>query len=185
MNPCKVCSVICENMQKCSACKSVHYCSADCQRKDWKFHKTACFKVNQVYFSDKAIETVFNNQVFNKMFQYIHDVNITGTNIKDKLMLCLISPNFSELKKLESYSCIINIVPITQFSEEIKSKLNDKQKSVYFVYFDESNYDMNSSKGSIINFDFEYEKRDMICYEAIKELELPAMITVYLDGRCE
>ena len=44
---------------------------------------------------------------------------------------------------------------------------------------------MNSSKGSIINFDFDYEKRDTLCYEAIKGLDLPALFTVYLDGRCE
>ena len=184
MNPCKVCLKIDENMQICSACKSVHYCSIDCQKLDWKSHKTGCFKINQVYISDKAIETVFNNKVFNKMFQYIHHFNITGSNIKDKLMFCLISPNFDNLKQLESYTCIINIALINEFSEDIKSKLNDNQKSVYFIYYDGINYDANSSKGSIINFDFEYEKRDMLCYEAIKTLELPTMFTVYLDGRC-
>jgi len=185
MNSCKVCLKINDNMQICSACKSVHYCSRDCQKLDWKSHKTGCFKLNQVYLSDKAIETVFNNKPFNKIFQYIHHFNITGSNIKDKLMLCLISPNFDKLNQLESYSCIINIAPVNEFSEEIKIQLNDDKKSVFFIYYDKLHNDMNSQKGSIINFDFEYEKRDMICYEAIKTLELPTMFTVYLDGRCE
>ncbi len=185
MNPCKVCSKTGENMQQCSACKSVHYCSIDCQKLDWKSHKTACFKVNQVYFSNTAIDTVFNNIVFNKIFQYTHDFNITGQAIKDKLMLCLITPNFDKLKKLESYSCIINIVPINEFSNEIKSQLIDNKRSAYFTYYDKLHYDENASKGSIVNFDFDYQKRDVLCYEAIKELELPTMLTVYLDGRCE
>jgi len=28
--------------KKCSRCKSVWYCSVECQRKAWKFHKTGC-----------------------------------------------------------------------------------------------------------------------------------------------
>lgn len=70
MNPCKVCSKTDENMQKCSACESVHYCSIECQRSNWKYHKTECFKLNQIYFSDKAIQTVFNNKTFNKIKFY-------------------------------------------------------------------------------------------------------------------
>jgi len=31
-----------EKLQFCGACKKVEYCSKDCQKKDWKDHKTAC-----------------------------------------------------------------------------------------------------------------------------------------------
>lgn len=185
MNPCKVCSKTAIDMQICSACKSVHYCSRDCQKLDWKSHKTACFQLGQVHLSDKAIDTVLNNKPFNKIFQYIHHFNITGQNINDKLMICFISPNFDKTNKLEAYSCIINIAPVNEFSQEIKDQLIQDKKSVFIIYHDKLNYDRNSSKGSIINFDFEYEKRDMLCYESIKGLDLPTIFTVYLDGRCE
>lgn len=185
MNTCKVCSKTNENMQICSACKSVDYCSRDCQKLDWKSHKTSCFRINQIYLSDKAIETVFDNKPFNKMVQYIHHFNITESAIKDKLMLCFISPNFDKLDELESYSCIINVVPINEFSEEIKKKVDSNKRAAFFTYYDKLHYDMNSTKGSIINFNFDYDKRDAICYESIKTLDLPTMLTVYLDGRCE
>jgi hypothetical protein len=185
MNPCKVCSKTDENMQICSACKSVHYCSLNCQKSDWKSHKIDCFKLGQITLSNKAIETVLNNKIFDKLFQYIHHFNITGQNIKDKLMLCLISPNFDKLNKIESYSCIINIAPISEFSEKIQTESKNDKKSAFFIYYDKLHNDMNSSKGSIINFDFDYEKRDMLCYETIKMIELPTAFTIYLDGRCE
>lgn len=181
MNPCKVCWKTNENMQICSACKSVHYCSKDCQKLDWKSHKTACFKLNQIFISDKAIETVFNNKTFNKLIQYIHHFNMIGVN--DKLMLCLISPNFNGSKLLESYSCIVNIVAVNEFSEDIKTKLDKTKHSIFFLYCDKTHNDTNSSKGSIITFDF--EKRDMLYYESVKMLDLPTIFTVHLDGRCE
>lgn len=185
MNPCKFCSKLDENMQICSACKLVHYCSVNCQRSDWKSHKIGCFKLNQIYISDKAIETVFNNKTFNKLIQYINHFNITSANVNDKLMLCLISPNFNSSKLLESYSCIVNIVPINEFSEDIKNKLDKAKHSIFFLYFDKKHNDENSSKGSIITFEFDFEKRDKLCYELVKMLDLPNILTVYLDGRCE
>ncbi|KAI0754128.1 hypothetical protein C8Q80DRAFT_1137070 [Daedaleopsis nitida] len=36
------------DMKRCSACKMTRYCSADCQRGDWRRHKTACKCVRSV-----------------------------------------------------------------------------------------------------------------------------------------
>jgi len=39
---CAECGILSEDNVKCSACKSVHYCSRDCQRKHWTIHKPDC-----------------------------------------------------------------------------------------------------------------------------------------------
>ncbi|KAK7012528.1 hypothetical protein R3P38DRAFT_3364740 [Favolaschia claudopus] len=31
-----------KNLKTCKRCKTVHYCSKECQKKDWKHHKAAC-----------------------------------------------------------------------------------------------------------------------------------------------
>ncbi len=183
MSLCIVCSTTNKNMQICSACKNVHYCSVECQKSNWKSHKTECFKLGQVKLSDQACQIILNNIAFNKIFQYIHHFNISEENIDVKIMLCLISPNFDTSNKIESYSCILNIGPLSGFSEDIKLRLIENKRSVFLMYYDKLHNDMNSSKGSIINFDFDFNKRDMLCYESVKTMELPAEFTVYDDGR--
>ena len=40
------CDVTGDGLLKCSACKSVYYCSTQCQRQDWKSHKSVCRAAN-------------------------------------------------------------------------------------------------------------------------------------------
>lgn len=39
---CAKCRVGQPRMQKCSGCRTVHYCSKECQKLDWKRHKGTC-----------------------------------------------------------------------------------------------------------------------------------------------
>ena len=41
---CFVCNKFCKSLLVCSRCKSVKYCSKDCQMKDWSSHKKKCVK---------------------------------------------------------------------------------------------------------------------------------------------
>jgi len=41
---CKIEESVKLKMKYCSICKSVRYCSAECQKKDWKTHKLVCKK---------------------------------------------------------------------------------------------------------------------------------------------
>lgn len=40
LNECEKCGVAAE--KKCSACSKVFYCSKNCQKIDWNFHKVTC-----------------------------------------------------------------------------------------------------------------------------------------------
>jgi len=39
---CAGCGKVQKKMNKCGGCKTIHYCSADCQKKDYKQHKSYC-----------------------------------------------------------------------------------------------------------------------------------------------
>src|ERR1700678_1186058 len=42
------CKVCCEATNTlCAGCSSVHYCSKECQKRDWKNHKPSCHKLPQ------------------------------------------------------------------------------------------------------------------------------------------
>lgn len=41
---CKNCGEREKELLKCSRCKKVYYCGADCQRKNWPTHKLTCSK---------------------------------------------------------------------------------------------------------------------------------------------
>ena len=43
-----------EDCSKCSACKTVAYCSADCQRKHWPIHKPDCLRAQGKDVSEKV-----------------------------------------------------------------------------------------------------------------------------------
>ena len=43
-----------EDCSKCTACKSVAYCSADCQRKHWPIHKPDCLRAQGKEVPDKV-----------------------------------------------------------------------------------------------------------------------------------
>jgi xylose isomerase len=38
---CRVCEAL-EKTKKCSGCEKVYYCGRECQRADWKAHKSSC-----------------------------------------------------------------------------------------------------------------------------------------------
>lgn len=42
---CQGCRMLKHNTKRCSACHQVRYCSVECQRTDYTYHKTICEKV--------------------------------------------------------------------------------------------------------------------------------------------
>ena len=58
--PCPACGKIATT--KCTGCKLVYYCNRNCQKKDWKLHKSSCkmlpYKV-RIYFNTSQLITKF------------------------------------------------------------------------------------------------------------------------------
>lgn len=48
MKVCGACHRKSEHMNKCAACRVMHYCSVQCQRKDWPQHRKSCVPVPPV-----------------------------------------------------------------------------------------------------------------------------------------
>eukprot|EP01084_Bolivina_argentea_P289695 497499_1 len=42
---CSACKTVGVNMKRCSGCKYIFYCKFECQKADWKYHKSICRKI--------------------------------------------------------------------------------------------------------------------------------------------
>mmetsp|Transcript_1595 Transcript_1595/g.3124 ORF Transcript_1595/g.3124 Transcript_1595/m.3124 type:complete len:410 (+) Transcript_1595:34-1263(+) len=55
--PCQNCSEPCRKTLRCGTCKSVTYCSAQCQKDDWRFHKRLCKKPEKPAAASEPVAT--------------------------------------------------------------------------------------------------------------------------------
>ena len=61
---CEVC--LAWEAKTCGACKSVRYCSRDCQRQDWERHRPACKKAAAALKKKKALAKSPKKKSFSK-----------------------------------------------------------------------------------------------------------------------
>lgn len=53
---CRVCGLAMERISSCGNCESVHYCSNDCARVDWKIHKAHCKQARKSHDALSLVE---------------------------------------------------------------------------------------------------------------------------------
>lgn len=81
---CSGCGKVQKKMNKCGGCKTIHYCSADCQKKDYKNHKSCCKNIK----SENALagnKRIVCTQAIANHFQYnpnIKNSAITKSGIR-------------------------------------------------------------------------------------------------------
>ncbi|KJA23791.1 hypothetical protein HYPSUDRAFT_39638 [Hypholoma sublateritium FD-334 SS-4] len=83
---CSQCTTASEraNLQRCGKCKSAWYCSKDCQKKHWPFHKIGCKETSADI--PKMMQNFFSNALLNHVLQIalalafkLHEKPIIGT----------------------------------------------------------------------------------------------------------
>ena len=79
---CQTCKQVPENgkLLKCGGCKSVSYCSKECQKTDWSHHKSECTALLIQYESQKAKEKKQDpysyESIMDDIMNYPHFLNV-------------------------------------------------------------------------------------------------------------
>ncbi|KAF8549280.1 hypothetical protein OG21DRAFT_1515390 [Imleria badia] len=81
---CTTCSTTQPKLQTCQRCKSVWYCSKECQKKDWSRHKTWCTAAERPKGIKKLVETLVSNITLVTMLQVCAALDLDLINDKKK-----------------------------------------------------------------------------------------------------
>ncbi|KAG6370251.1 hypothetical protein JVT61DRAFT_12195 [Boletus reticuloceps] len=81
---CTTCSTTRPKLQTCKQCKSVWYCSKECQRKDWPRHKAWCTPSDRPKGTRKLVETFVCNVTLATMLQVCAALDLNLVNDKKK-----------------------------------------------------------------------------------------------------
>jgi len=81
---CSTCFTARPKLQTCQRCKSVWYCSKECQRKHWPQHKTYCTPAERSKGVLKLVETLVANIAVNLMLQVCAVLDLDLLNDKKK-----------------------------------------------------------------------------------------------------
>ncbi|KAF8121414.1 hypothetical protein EV363DRAFT_1365132 [Boletus edulis] len=81
---CTTCSTTRPKLQTCKQCKSVWYCSKECQKKDWTRHKAWCTPSDRPKGTRKLVETFVCNVTLVTMLQVCAALDLNLVNDKKK-----------------------------------------------------------------------------------------------------
>jgi hypothetical protein len=89
-NLCGSCNVIKEKLLKCSRCKSVYYCSVECQKIDWKKHKLDCVVISPEDIKDhKRALNDFTTDM--RLVTFVSGICHKFVNHREQFLQCVFS----------------------------------------------------------------------------------------------
>mmetsp|Transcript_32109 Transcript_32109/g.78018 ORF Transcript_32109/g.78018 Transcript_32109/m.78018 type:complete len:759 (-) Transcript_32109:2558-4834(-) len=109
-------------LMRCTRCKSIHYCSKECQRADWKQHKKVCKPIPKATKIRKsAINTdlhVFCNRHYNyMMIRMVEACDHHGLKMKDMVVELDYTTNTKNVIPAIQDPPIFKIVPFRDYGE--------------------------------------------------------------------
>lgn len=119
---CYVCEKVSETMKWCGKCKSVKYCSQECQLSDWPKHKNFCIKYDTKEAVENSRKIILNQHIHTFLGGYAYYISLGGRL------------SFGSIKKTPGNDIICFLSEIDA-STEIK-----KVKNTYSVVLE---YDVN------------------------------------------
>jgi hypothetical protein len=119
--------------------------------------------------------------------QYVHEYQIPHENISEKILFCVMTPNYLDKTKIKSYRFDIRLELMKNLSHDVKHDILGPTKcntrSMYLKYYDPYYHQFNNVPGLAINLDFEDDKRDPVCLGETKKLPIPSHFNIGLDGQ--
>ena len=118
-NVCEMCFVKVDNMYACSKCKSVRYCSVDCQSSDWK-------QKHKKYCKEKKDEVNKTTNIESKVSKLVRI--LTGLLTKECLEYLVGSDYPKEIRKVK------DIVSLSRTCSSIRNSLLDIKLFKYLIF---------------------------------------------------
>ena len=148
---CSVCKQFLETTRSCIKCKCIRYCSKECQRKDWDYHKLYCESFSGFWANQQDKFQKLAEPLSSKMLEFLLTTNENLDKVKKA----------HPAKSLVVYGCVdrahgfaYDIKCFTKctniFNETELSKIqgipqsfgHDIDLTVYKLHIDEQNYEI-------------------------------------------
>jgi len=71
---CTNCKTPSYNLKRCSKCKKKWYCSVECQKKNWKFHKKNCKKIHKTLMKNIEKSKNRDKRAWNYIFELVDNI---------------------------------------------------------------------------------------------------------------
>lgn len=141
---CRACNAMGPKLLKCSRCKGVYYCSVECQKVDWKDHKTLC-----------ATHDPIDSDIFKKVLEYVMS-NISFVTFLVAYAYKFVDPTKGEFlqsdfrKDGDRYRHVIGVY---KADDDVKNDLIPGNIAFSVRYYFDGMY--GKTRDSVINFVYE------------------------------
>ena len=151
MKYCSICKQSFETISSCVKCKCIRYCSKDCQRKDWPYHKNYCESFSKFWASERDKFEKLGEPLSSKMLEYMLSANVNVNKVKRQHPGKTLVVNGSldgfagfgyDIKCIDECSDSLNASELAKIQEILQSIDQEIHLVVYKLHTDEQNYEM-------------------------------------------